>query len=216
MSRVRVPLKAALLALLVAAPLSAASGETVINKSFSYFSIGGRTAEELDKALSASGPMMKATGARHPGATRIKFGGSITYVSRGGRCAVGSARVTLSTRIILPRWKYRRQAGRDLALVWDTLSSDIKRHEERHAEIARNHARRMEKAFLALKPEADCERMQATVARVSVTAIEAHDKDQARFDRTEAANFDKRMIRLLQYRLEALKKTQQQVAAPRP
>jgi len=209
MSRVRVPLKAALLALLVAAPLSAASGETVINKSFSYFTIGGRTAEELDKALSAGGPMMKSTGARHPGATRIKFGGSITYVNRGGRCAVGSARVTLSTRIILPRWKYRRQAGRDLALVWDTLSSDIKRHEERHAEIARNHARLMEKTFLALKPEADCERMQATVARVSVAAIEAHDKDQARFDRTEAANFDKRMIRLLQYRLETLKKTQQ-------
>lgn len=209
MSRVRVPFKAALLALLVAAPLSAASGETVINKSFSYFTIGGRTAEELDKALSTGGPMMKSTGARHPGATRIKFGGSITYVNRGGRCAVGSARVTLSTRIILPRWKYRRQAGRDLALVWDTLSSDIKRHEERHAEIARNHARRMEKMFLALKPESDCERMQASVARVSATAIEDHDKDQARFDRTEAANFDKRMIRLLQYRLEALKKTQQ-------
>ncbi|MBK5569493.1 DUF922 domain-containing Zn-dependent protease [Ensifer sp. 2YAB10] len=209
MSRVRVPFKAALLALLVAAPLSAASGETVINKSFSYFTIGGRTAAELDKALSTGGPMMKSTGARHPGATRIKFGGSITYVNRGGRCAVGSARVTLSTRIILPRWKYRRQAGRDLALVWDTLSSDIKRHEERHAEIARNHARRMEKMFLALKPESDCERMQASVARVSATAIEDHDKDQARFDRTEAANFDKRMIRLLQYRLEALKKTQQ-------
>jgi predicted secreted Zn-dependent protease len=181
----------------------------LVNKSFSYFSIGGRTAEELDKALSASGPMMKSTGARHPGATRIKFGGSITYVSRNGRCAVGSARVTLNTRIILPKWKYRRQAGRDLALVWDTLSSDIKRHEERHAEIARNHARRMEKMFLALKPQDTCEEMQESVARVSATAIEAHDKDQARFDRTEAANFDKRMIRLLQYRLETLKKAQQ-------
>ncbi|KQX50449.1 MULTISPECIES: DUF922 domain-containing Zn-dependent protease [unclassified Ensifer] len=209
MSRVRVPFKVALLALLVAAPLGTASGETVVNKSFSYFSIGGRTAEELDKALSASGPMMKSTGARHPGATRIKFGGSITYVSRNGRCAVGAARVTLNTRIILPKWKYRRQAGRDLALVWDTLSSDIKRHEERHAEIARNHARRMEKMFLALKPQDTCEEMQESVARVSATAIEAHDKDQARFDRTEAANFDKRMIRLLQYRLETLKKAQQ-------
>lgn len=209
MSRVRVPFKVALLALLVAAPLGTASGETVVNKSFSYFSIGGRTAEELDKALSASGPMMKSTGARHPGATRIKFGGLITYVSRNGRCAVGSARVTLNTRIILPKWKYRRQAGRDLALVWDTLSSDIKRHEERHAEIARNHARRMEKMFLALKPQDTCEEMQESVARVSATAIEAHDKDQARFDRTEAANFDKRMIRLLQYRLETLKKAQQ-------
>ena len=208
MSRVRVPFKAALLALLVAMPLGSASGETVINKSFSYFSIGGRTAADLDKALSKAGPMMKSTGARHPGATRIKFGGTITYVNRGGRCAVGVARVTLSTRIILPRWKYRKQASRDLALVWDTLSSDINRHDERNAEIARNHAREMEKMFLALRPQADCEQMQESVTRASTEAIAAHDKDQARFDRTEAANFDKRIIRLLQYRLDALKKTQ--------
>ena len=119
-----------------------------------------------------------------------------------------SAKVTLNTRIILPRWKYRRQASRDLALVWEMLASDIKRHEERHAEIARIHARQMEKTLLALKPQATCEHMQAEVARASAEAIAAHDKDQARFDRTEAANFDRRMIRLLQYRLESLKKTQ--------
>lgn len=208
MSRVHVPLKAALIAFIVGIPLGSASGETVISKSVSYFAIGGRTAAELDKALAAAGPMMKSTGTRHPGATRIKFGGTITYVSRGGRCAVGTARVTLSTRIILPRWKYRRQANRDLALVWDTLAADIKRHEERHAEIARNHARQMEKAFLGLKPEADCERMQSRVAEVSAAEVASHDKDQARFDRTEAANFDRRMIRLLQYRLDALKKDQ--------
>jgi predicted secreted Zn-dependent protease len=206
MFRVRNPLRAALIAFLVGLPLSNASGETLISKSVTYFSIGGRTAAELDKALAASGPLMKNTGTRHPGATRIKFGGTITYVSRGGRCAVGTARVTLSTRIILPRWKYRRQAGRDLALVWDTLAADIKRHEERHAEIARNHARHMERAFLGLKPEANCELMQARVADLSAAEVANHDKDQARFDRTEAANFDRRMIRLLQYRLDSLTK----------
>ena len=31
-----------------------------------------------------------------------------------------------------------------MALLWDTLAADIKRHEERHAEIARNHARKPE------------------------------------------------------------------------
>lgn len=205
MPRLHIPLRAALVALLVGVPFGNASGETLISKRISYFSIGGRTAAELDKALSASGPMMKSTGTRHPGATRIKFGGTVTYVSRD-RCAVGSAKVTLNTRIILPRWKHRRQAGRDLALVWDTLASDIKRHEERHAEIARIHARQMEKALLSLKAEDSCERMQARVAEVSAEEVERHDKDQARFDRTEAANFDRRMIRLLQYRLESLKK----------
>jgi predicted secreted Zn-dependent protease len=191
--------------LIVAEPLGAAA-ETVFNKSVTYFAVGGRTAAELDAALSSQGPQMRDTGTRHPGATRIRFGGTISYVRRGTVCAVGSARVTLNTKLILPRWKNRNSASRDLGLVWDTLSSDIRRHEERHAEIARYHARDMEKTFLALAPEADCERMQARVARASQDAITAHDKDQADFDRREARNFDQRMVRLLQYRLQRMTK----------
>lgn len=202
----RVPLAVLLIAGFSTILPATVPAETVINKTITYFSVGGRTAEELDKALSSHGPMMNSTGTRHPGATKIKFGGTVTYVKRGERCAVGSAKVTLSTKLILPRWKNRKKANKDLALVWDTLSRDIKRHEERHAEIARNHARKLEKDFLALKPEADCERMQARVARLSETAIEKHDRDQARFDRTEAVNFDRRMIRLLQYRLDTMTK----------
>lgn len=186
--------------------IPAGQAETLISKSITYFPIGGRTAEELDKALSQHGPMMKSTGSRHPGATRIKFGGSVTYVKRGDRCAVGKAEVTLNTKLILPRWKNRHRANRDLGLVWDTLSTDIKRHEERHAEIARNHARKLERDFMALRPEADCERMQARVARISETAIAAHDREQAAFDRRESVNFDRRMIRLLQYRLSTMSK----------
>ncbi|MEA3534992.1 DUF922 domain-containing Zn-dependent protease [Rhizobium sp. CC-YZS058] len=199
---------AACLAASLSLPLAAPAGaETVLTKSITYFPIGGRTAADLDAALSSKGPQMRSTGARHPGATRIRFGGTVTYVKRGAVCAVGAAKVTLNTKLILPRWTNRRSAGRDLALVWDTLSSDIKRHEERHAEIARNAARDMEKTLLALRPEADCERMQARVARVSEDAIAKHDADQVAFDRREAVNFDRRMIRLLQYRLEQLQKT---------
>ncbi len=192
------------LSLAMAGNAGAPRAETLTSKSVTYYSINGKTAADLDEALSSGGPLMKSTGNRHPGATRIKFGGTITYVKRGDRCAVGSAKVTLNTKLILPRWKNRGKAGRELALVWDTLSSDIKRHEERHAEIARNHARDMEKTFLSLRPEADCERMQASVARASENAILAHDKDQARFDRTEAVNFDRRMVRLLKHRLDAM------------
>lgn len=176
--------------------------ETITTKTFAYFSVGGRTAAELDAELSKRGPMMKHSGSRHPGATRIKWGGSVTYVRRGSRCAVGEAKVTLSTEIILPRWKNRKRATPSLALIWDTLSSDIKRHEERHAEIARNHARGLERTLNRLRPEADCERMQARVDRVTADAVSKHDADQARFDRVESKNFDDRMMRLLVHRLK--------------
>ncbi len=179
-----------------------ARAETITSKTFAYFSVGGRTAAELDEELSKRGPMMKHSGSRHPGATRIKWGGSVTYVRRGSRCAVGESRVTLSTEIILPRWKHRKRATPSLALIWDPLSSDIKRHEERHAEIARTHARSLERTLIALRPEADCERMQARVDRVTADAVTKHDADQARFDRIESKNFNDRMMRLLVHRLK--------------
>ncbi len=190
------------LAALACLAFQPARADTITSKTFAYFSVGGRTAAELDEELSKHGPVMKHSGARHPGATRIKWGGSVTYVRRGSRCAVGEARVTLSTEIILPRWKHRKRATPSLALIWDTLSSDIKRHEERHAEIARNHARGLERALKALRPEADCERMQARVDRVTADAVSKHDADQARFDRIESKNFNDRMMRLLVHRLK--------------
>ncbi|MBB4064601.1 DUF922 domain-containing Zn-dependent protease [Gellertiella hungarica] len=178
-----------------------ARGETIVHKSISYFTIGGRTAAELDKELERRGPMLSSTGSRHPGATRIRFGGDVTYVQSGGRCRVGNARVTVTTKIMLPRWKHRATAAKNLALLWDTLASDIRRHEERHAEIARTHARDMERALLALPSDKTCASLQQTVARISADQVEIHDRDQARFDRIEAANFENRMIRLLKARM---------------
>lgn len=172
-------------AALASIALQPASAETITSKTFAYFSVGGRTAAELDEELSKRGPMMKHSGFRHPGATKIKWGGSVTYVRRGDRCAVGEAKVTLSTQIILPRWKNRKRATPSLALIWDTLAADIKRHEERHAEIARTHARNLERALKRLRPEADCERMQARVDRVTADAVSKHDADQAQFDHVE-------------------------------
>jgi len=190
-------------AALATAAFQPAAAETIASKSFAYFSIGGRTAAELDEELSKRGPVMKHSGSRHPGATRIKWGGSVTYVRRGGKCAVGDVKVTLSTQIILPKWKNRKRATASLALIWDTLSADIKRHEERHAEIARMHARALEKTLKTLRPENDCERMQARVDRATADAVSKHDADQARFDRVESKSFNDRMMRLLTHRLKS-------------
>lgn len=191
----------ALAALLLAMTLQPVSAETIIRKSVTYFSIGGKTVSDLDREMMTRGPLSRNTGRRHPGATQIKFNGSATFVSKENRCVIGGAKVSLSTKLILPRWTNRKRASSEMALIWDTLASDIKRHEERHAEIARTHARQLEKTILALPSAGDCASLKARVNRVSQEAMIVHDKDQARFDRIEAKNFENRMIRLLRYRI---------------
>jgi predicted secreted Zn-dependent protease len=182
---------------------SPALAEVVASKSYSYFDIRGKTADQLDQELSRRGPTANGSSARHPGATKIRFGGEATYLQENGRCRVGSAKVTVHTQIILPRWRNRKGASKDLSMIWDALSSDIKRHEERHAEIARTQARMMERKILSLPPQRSCEVLQERVSDESTRGIEEHDRLQARFDRVEAVNFQNRMLRLLNNRLKS-------------
>lgn len=182
--------------------LAGHAGAADIRKSITWFNIGGTTADDLDRELSRRGPLTRNTGARHPGATEIKFGGDITYVEKEGRCSTGPVTVKLTTRLILPRWTNRKRADSELGMIWDTLSADIKRHEERHAEIARNHARDLEKRLRALRPQKDCRSLEALVSATTREVMDSHDREQLHFDQVEARNFDDRMMRLLNYRMK--------------
>jgi len=174
----------------------------VIKKTYSYFTVRGLTGADLERELSKHGPMLSETGVRHPGATKINLGGSVDYRSSGGKCRVIDATVTLETHLTLPRWKDRNRANRETVMIWDTLSSDIKRHEERHAEIARQYARKLEKALEALYPERNCKKMEERVDATSKSIIDKHAADQERFDRVEAASFERRMLRMLRFKVD--------------
>lgn len=178
-----------------------AAAEVVATKSYSYFDIKGKTADELDAELGRRGPTANGSSARHPGATKIRFGGEATYVQQNGRCSIGRVKVTVHTQIILPRWTNRKGAEAELPLIWDALSSDIKRHEERHAEIARNQARVMEHDLKALPSQRSCATLQEMVSDESARGIEEHDRLQEQFDKVEAVNFQNRMLRLLKNRV---------------
>ena len=197
----RAPRLALTALLLCLAPYPGAS-EPLITKSYSYFTVSGRTGAELERELYSLGPMLSGTGTRHAGATRIKLGGKVNYESTDARCRVIDAVVRLETQLTLPRWKDRKHADREMVLIWDVLSSDIKRHEERHAEIARQYARKLENALEDLRPERTCEAMQTRVDAVTKKIIDKHSADQDRFDRVEAASFERRMKRMLGFALE--------------
>ena len=184
----------------IAVPVSQSHAEITVSKSVRYFTVGGRTAAELDRELSLRGPARKGSGTRHPGLTRIRFGGAATYRESKGWCAVEKAEVSLTLEIILPKWRERRRADAKLGLIWDTLSADIKRHEERHAEIARQHARKVEAAILALPRQRSCAAIQKRVADVTAREMKRHEAEQIGFDRIEAMNFEKRMMRMLKNR----------------
>jgi predicted secreted Zn-dependent protease len=193
-------LLAACMIALTALPSAAAN----VAKTYSYFTIGGTTLDQLESELSTRGPQVKSTGRRHPGATQMQFTTKLGYSQSKGYCRISDATVTVRAKVILPRWSQRRGAEQDVRTVWDTLSSDIKRHEEGHVVIAKNHAREIEQALTQLGRSTSCDTLAEKANVAAGKLLQKHDKAQAEFDRIEGINFERRLLRLLRYRTERL------------
>ncbi|MGE0499411.1 MAG: DUF922 domain-containing Zn-dependent protease [Rhizobiaceae bacterium] len=183
--------------------LPAVAAAASLSKTYSYFSIGGYTLEEIEEELNTRGPQVNSTGRRHPGATQMEFTTRLGYSDDGGNgCTVTKAQVTVSAKVILPRWRHRSRADGDTRMVWDTLSSDIKRHEESHVVIARNHARELEDSLKKIGRQKDCSTAADRAKSITADVLARHDAAQDKFDRIEGINFESRLLRLLQYRME--------------
>ncbi|RLP21908.1 DUF922 domain-containing protein [Mesorhizobium sp. YM1C-6-2] len=185
----------------LAVPPAAAA---VVWRNYSYFSVSGKTLDELMIELSIRGPQVRSTGQRHPGATKLQFNTRLGYTEGGGKCWISAATATIKARIILPRWKDRRKAGRELRIYWDALAADIKRHEEGHVVIAKNYASQLEKELAALPRQDSCKPVAQQAELQIEKVLEQYRKESERFDRVESASFDRRMQSLYQYRLERI------------
>lgn len=188
--------------LLAMTPLPAATANLV--KTYSYFAIGGSTLDDIEAQLSKRGPEVKSTGNRHPGATQMAFTTRVSYAQTPNSCRIADAAVTVKVKVILPEWRRPRKADADVRLFWDTLSADIKRHEERHVEIAKNHGGELEEALKATYPQKNCDAAKAKAAAITAAVLARHDRAQLQFDRVESVNFESRILRLLRYRMERI------------
>lgn len=192
------------LALVIVAVAATPALSASISRTFSYFSIGGNTLEEIEKQLDARGPHVSSTGRRHPGATQMEFTTRLGYGESKGRCRIVSADVRVKAKVILPRWRNRKSAEQDVRLIWDTLERDIKRHEESHLGIAKNYARDLERSLQRLRSMPTCALMAQKAQETTRRVLAEHDAAQDRFDRIESKNFESRILRLLNYRLQQI------------
>lgn len=197
-------MRPSLLCALMLAFAAVPAGAANLAKTYSYFSIGGSTLDEIENQLSRHGPQVKGTGHRHPGATRMAFTTRLGYAEKPGSCRIVSAVVTVKVKVILPKWRRPRKADPEVRLFWNTLSSDIKRHEESHVVIAKNHARKLEDALKASGRQQDCKIAAAKAKEITARILAKHDRAQERFDRVEFVNFQSRFLRLLRYRMEQI------------
>ena len=179
---------------------------STIYKNINYYTISGTTPTQLDKALTRKGPYVKNTGMHHPGATTISFKPQLKLIKQGDYCKVATVQVDVYAKMSLPRWKQRATTKSvEMALIWDTLSRDIKRHEESHIVIARAHASKIEQAVRQLPAQRDCDTLRKNIEQTSAEILQSHEDAQKHFDKVEAINFEQRFTDLLKTRIKQLK-----------
>src|SRR5690554_495104 len=98
-------------ALIVALAFGGSAAASSVERSYSYFTIGGSTLAEIEEELNQKKPLVGTTDRRHPGATRMQFATRVSYGESNGRCSVIDATVQLNANMILPRWRVARDAG---------------------------------------------------------------------------------------------------------
>ncbi|KQT57409.1 MULTISPECIES: DUF922 domain-containing Zn-dependent protease [unclassified Aureimonas] len=163
-----------------------------------YFTVRGSTLEELDRDLNRKGPLMSATGVRHPGSTQVKFDGRVTYrEAPNGLCSVGKTNLGVHLVKTLPKWSPPRAATAETRIVWKTLADDIARHEADHVKIAKLWLKKMESAIRNLGPSKSCEAMETRVDKVTATYLADHERAQRDFDTIEGREMNMRLRRLL-------------------
>lgn len=193
-------------ALLMAAPFAFGALPALaadIRVHTTHFTVTGSTLEELDASLARNGPLSGGGDAGHPGATSVTFDGHVTYEPTETGCRLGEARFMLDVEVILPRWKKPRRPDPDTVLIWETLERDVKRHEERHAEIAVTYVKRMEMAVRNLGARRTCRQLEDAVGATTQRYLGEHESEQRAFDRQEAREMDFRLKRQLRDRLRS-------------
>jgi len=70
--------------------------------------------------------------------------------------------------------------------------------------IARKYARQLERKLVRLGRQKSCEIAAGKAKATADRLLEKHDEAQAKFDRTEGAGFEKRLLKLMQRRINMI------------
>jgi predicted secreted Zn-dependent protease len=169
-------------ALAVAAPLQ---GFTVnVDEQKAYYSLKGRTPQELAKASAVSGVRDQADGTKGAGGTVSELTARFSKdMTEGGGCALIAAQVTVSIRQKLPRWDDNAAGGDEARDWWRRFSAAISEHEDGHKKIDEESGDRLLGGLRALPAARDCDELDARVDAEIANAQAEQDARNAEYDR---------------------------------
>jgi predicted secreted Zn-dependent protease len=178
MNRVLKCLSAALAMLAIAGCTSTASRITT-----SYYVISGATGEELDREISAKGPLKGHALA----SAAIRFVPvAIDYNEAESSCGFRTVKFRIEAAITLPKWREQGfSRDRELRDAWQFLARYARQHEDVHVKIAEKYAAKIADELMLLPARKSCESLDNAAEKILRRNKREHDREQTAFDRNE-------------------------------
>lgn len=173
------------------------SAEPTFTTKYKYFEVGGNSIEALWFGINQKGPKSNK-GVGHAGYTSFDFKNSVGIIPRDGQCQITSIEFHLTSTVQLPKWLDGPNSEREMNNYWKALSSDVKRHEDQHVEIARQSIIRLEQDLLALKPNKSCKVLKRKIRNTINASARTRNRDQNAFERKEIRGQKKRLTDLME------------------
>jgi predicted secreted Zn-dependent protease len=159
--------------------LSACTTSTVTT---GFYDIKGKDEKSLDRSVRMVGPQNGHAFA----STELRLVPlDIRPAADSRGCRVGTAKIKVVAKILLPRWQDRSGASGDLKRGFDNYAAYAKVHEQQHVKIGEVAADALETALLAIPPQKNCD-VTLKKAKSTIRGILArHHKAQLTFDAIE-------------------------------
>ena len=152
------------------------SGYAVSQETKKY-NVSGANADELIASMEANGP-----GGGAWGSYENKWGASGPIEVTNGKYRFTSVNVTYSYSITMPNWPGYRNASTCRKKNWDAMYLNLKKHEDKHIEMAKNVSSEIKSAAMNIIPQDTKAELEAKLSSVVKKRVAENQALQDKFD----------------------------------
>lgn len=161
----------------------AKSPEHQISVQTVYYSVTGKTANELRSQLNQRGVIHPPSGQCFDGYTNWRVNWNYRYQTQGNTCRVGSANVSTNIKITLPKWKRPSSISSGLKNRWNRYIAALEVHENGHKKNGLDAGKDILQTLRSMSAYPTCEELGLAANVAADEVIKIYNQKDIEYDR---------------------------------
>ena len=150
-----------------------------------WFRVGGLTLAELNASKEANGPFNDIVESKVWGQTGWRIRWKFQHDRSQGGCRIGTFKVTVTSKIWLPRWEEYNLATSDVRAKWDAFYKGLVIHENGHKANGIKAGNDLARRLRGMRGYQTCEALNTDISQIGNRIMSEYGLVDRAFDRVE-------------------------------